>query len=94
MFLITDDRLEDIFRLQTKTYLEIQSISRRIIKLERQKQHLPVVNEDENDLVTELLPLNTIDETINFDKIIEENATTVSQFVSSFCKFFFYIIFC
>lgn len=92
MFSIVENLLQDIFRLQMATHLEIQSISRQIAKLER-KQHLPVADED--DLVTELLPLKMTDENENFDKIIGENAIAASQFVSflhnGFARYKFYL---
>lgn len=78
------DQLEDIFRLQTATHLEIKSTSCRIAKLEHKQQHLPVANEDENDLMAELLPLKTTDKIENFNKIIGESTITASQFVSFF----------
>jgi chromosome segregation ATPase len=88
LFSIADDRLEEIFRLLTAIHLQIQNISRRLSKLERKQQYLPVTNENEEDLVTELLPLKTTDEITNFDQIIRDSAIAASQFVS----FLFYII--
>lgn len=76
----SDDRLQEICRLQTATYFEVQNISRRLAKLERKQQNVPVANENEEDLVKELLPLKTIVEIKYFDKIITDSAITASQF--------------